>query len=200
MDSTADLTELTDEELALQVAAGSRPCYEELVCRYTPRLFHFLRARIGSDQDTEDLIQETFLKTYRGIDRYDPQWRFSTWIYTVALRLAISFYRSRKKPGTAPEPVSREADPEDRMIQKQESRNVWSLARRLKRKQFQSLWLRYAEDMSTQEIAEILSVSPVQVRVLLHRGRTNLAQLYSRHEGAGKLAEGAAAGQKVPLI
>ena len=193
------MNDLSDEELALQVAAGSRPSYEELVCRYTPRLFHFLRARIGSDQDTEDLVQETFLKSYRNIGRYDPKWKFSTWIYTVALRLAISHYRSRKTPGTAQEPLSREADPADQVIRKQESRNIWSLARGLKRKQFQSLWLRYAEDLSTQEIAEVLSVTPVQVRVLLHRGRTNLAKLYNRPGGAGELAEGTAARQKVPL-
>ncbi len=199
MDRTTTLTEFSDEELALQVAAGSRPSYEELVCRYTPRLFHFLRARIGSDQDTEDLVQETFLKSYRNIGRYDPKWKFSTWIYTVALRLAISHYRSRKPPGTAQEPLSREDDPADQVIRKQESRNIWSLARGLKRKQFQSLWLRYAEDMSTQEIAEVLSVTPVQVRVLLHRGRTNLAKLYSRPGGAGELAEGTAGRQNVPL-
>lgn len=200
MDGTADLTELTDEELALMVASGSRPSYEELVCRYTPRLFHFLRARIGSDQDTEDLIQETFLKTYRNIERYDPKWKFSTWIYTVALRLAISYYRTRKRPGITQDPVSHEAGPEDQMIQKQESRNIWSAARRLKSKQYQSLWLRYAEDMSTREIAEVLSVTPVQVRVLLHRGRTNLAKFFSRPGAAGELAEGTAVRQKIPLI
>jgi len=160
MDRSAELRELTDEELALQVAAGSRPCYEELVYRYTPRLFHFLRARIGSDQDTED----------------------------------------RKKPGTAQEPQSREPSPEDLVIQKQESQNIWSLARGLRRKQFQSLWLRYAEDMSTQEIAELLRVTPVQVRVLLHRGRTNLAKLYNRPGRTGELAKGTAAQQKVPLL
>jgi RNA polymerase sigma-70 factor (ECF subfamily) len=200
MDRSAELRELTDEELALRVAAGSRPCYEELVYRYTSRLFHFLRARIGSDQDTEDLVQETFLKTYRNIERYDPEWKFSTWIYTVALRLSISFYRSRKKPGTPQELQSREPNPEDLVIQKQESQNIWSLARGLKRKQFQSLWLRYAEDMSTQEIAELLRVTPVQVRVMLHRGRTNLAKLYNRPGRAGELAKGTAAQQKVPLL
>ncbi len=200
MDRPAGLTELSDEELALKVAAGSRPCYEELVCRYTPRLFHFLRARIGSDQDTEDLVQETFLKAYRNMERFNPEFKFSTWIYTVALRLAISFYRSRKRPGTAQEPQSREANPEDLVIQKQESQNIWSLARGLKRKQFQTLWLRYAEDMSAREIAEILRVTPGQVRVLLHRGRTNLARLYGRSGRVGDLPEGAAARQEAPLL
>jgi RNA polymerase sigma-70 factor (ECF subfamily) len=200
MDRTAVLTGLTDEELALKVAAGSRPCYEELVCRYTSRLYHFLRPRIGSDQDTEDLVQETFLKAYRNMERFNPEFRFSTWIYTAAQRLAISFYRSRKKPGTVQDLPSQDASPEDMVIRKQESENIWALARRLKRKQYQTIWLRYAEDMSTREIAEILRMTPGQVRVLLHRGRTNLAKLYGRDGRRENLPGGAAARQNAPLL
>jgi RNA polymerase sigma-70 factor (ECF subfamily) len=200
MDRPAELTELSDEELALKAASGSRPCYEELVCRYTPRMFHFLRPRIGSDQETEDLVQETFLKVYRNIGRYNPEYKFSTWIYTTALRLAISFYRSRKKPGTAQELQSPDASPEDMVIRKQESQNIWALARSLKHRQYQTLWLRYAEDMSTREIGEILRMTPGQVRVLLHRGRTKLARLYDLSGRVGDLTEGAAARQKAPLL
>lgn len=200
MDRPAELTKRSDEELALKAAAGSRRCYEELVCRYTPRMFHFLRPRVGSDQETEDLVQETFLKVYRNIERYNPEFKFSTWIYTTALRLAISFYRSRKKSGTTQEPRSTDASPEDMVIRKQESKNIWALARRLKHRQYQTLWLRYAEDMSTREIGEILRMTPGQVRVLLHRGRTNLARLYDRSGRVGDLAEGAAARQKAPLL
>jgi len=54
--------------------------------------------------------------------------------------------------------------------------------------------------MSTREIAEILRMTPGQVRVLLHRGRTNLARLYDRSGTVGDLAEGAAARQKAPLL
>lgn len=171
---------VSDEELALKCAAGDRPAYEELVCRYTSRLFHFLLPKIGSDQDVEDLIQETFLKTFRNINNYNPEWRFSTWIYTTAGRLAISHYRRRKPTAADREFRSQEQGPEERIIQKQERQNIWITARQLSRKQYQTLWLRYTEDMPVKEIAQILRMTPVQVRVLLHRARLNLAALYKK--------------------
>ena len=66
----------TDEELAREARAGSRPAFEELALRYKRRLFVYLRPRLASDQDTEDMVQETFLKLYRNIDRYDPDLPF----------------------------------------------------------------------------------------------------------------------------
>ncbi|HCS49033.1 MAG TPA: hypothetical protein DIW61_12570, partial [Candidatus Aminicenantes bacterium] len=62
MDAIREALNPTDEELASRAAAGSRPAFEELVSRYGLRLFYFLRSRSGSDEDVEDLVQETFLK------------------------------------------------------------------------------------------------------------------------------------------
>lgn len=87
---------ITDEELALETQAGSRRCFEELIERYSPKLFHFLRPKISNVSDIEDIIQETFYKLYKNIFRYDPQWKFSTWLYTAVNRQAISHYRSKQ--------------------------------------------------------------------------------------------------------
>ncbi len=194
------VSELSDEALALRVARGSRPAYEELVCRYTPRLFHFFRSRLRSDQDAEDLVQDTFLKSYRSIERYSPEWKFSTWIYTTATRLAISQYRKQgKKPGYHP-PARSGSTPEDSMIEKQEAQSIWSQARRLRHKQYQSLWLHYAEDMTTREIAEVLKITPVQVRVLLHRGRSNLAKLYCPLQNESGRPKKTCAPQNAPML
>src|SRR4030066_1738197 len=96
MEVTKAAVNATDEELAVRAVAGSRPSFEELVSKYSLRLFHFLRSRSGSDEDVEDLVQETFLKAYRNIGRYDPQRKFSTWLFTVAIRLSISRHRSQR--------------------------------------------------------------------------------------------------------
>ena len=87
----------TDEELALEAQAGSRRCFEELIARYSPKLFHFLRPKIYNVSDIEDIIQETFYKLYRNIFRYDSKWKFSTWLYTAVNRQAISHFRANKK-------------------------------------------------------------------------------------------------------
>lgn len=99
MDNRSADKQLTDEELAVRAQAGSRPCFEELVYRYSHRLFHYFRHKMSNDQDIEDLVQETFLKAYQNINRFKLEYKFSTWFYTIASRLAISYFR---KKGAAP--------------------------------------------------------------------------------------------------
>lgn len=169
---------LTDEELAQKAQAGSRRCFEELVDRYSPKLFNFLRPKIASNQDIEDIIQETFFKLYRNIFRYDSKWKFSTWIYTAAHRMAISFYRSKDKRISKELPAFTAADPEDKVIQEVLSQNIWKKAQSLNPDHYEALWLRYVEDMSSKEIAKVMKRSQVAVRLLLHRARLNLAKQF----------------------
>lgn len=172
--------QLSDKELVSEVAAGSQTSFEKLVARYSPRLFHFLRHKVSTDEDIEDLIQETFLKAFRNIGRYNPDFKFSTWLYTIAVRLAISSYRSNKTKDMTFVPVSSSPEPPEIVIQKEESQNIWILARALKKEQYEALWLRYAEDLSVKEIAKVMKKTQVYARVLLHRARLNLAKEFSQ--------------------
>lgn len=166
----------TDEELALEAQAGSRRCFEELTARYSSKLFHFLRPKISNVSDIEDIIQETFYKLYKNIFRYDPQWKFSTWIYTAVNRQAISHYRSKQNKKTQGMPIQTDADPAETMIQETQNQNLWKLARKLKANQYEALWLRYVEDLSLKEIARIMRKSYTAARLLLHRARLNLGK------------------------
>lgn len=172
----------SDEELVSQVTAGSQTSFEELVHRYSPRLFHFLRHKVSTDEDIEDLVQETFLKAFRNIERYNPDFKFSTWLYTIAVRLAISDYRSNKGKDVTALPISHSLGPQEIVIQKKESQNIWLLAKNLKKDQYEALWLRYAEDMSVKEIAKVMKKTQVYIRVLLHRARLNLAKSITQSE------------------
>jgi RNA polymerase sigma-70 factor (ECF subfamily) len=187
----------TDEELAREARAGSRSAFEELALRYKRRLFVYLRPRLGSDQDTEDMVQETFLKLYRNIDRYDPAYRFSTWLYTAATRLAISSYR-KKKIAVMPLPSEEAggvADPAAVPPAGMEASGLWDSARTLAASQFRVLWLRYGEDLEVAEIARALGKSRVAISLLLHRARTNLMKRTgAAPAGAMAAAKPAAAG------
>ena len=66
--------------------------------------------------------------------------------------------------------------PEEIVIRKQESQNIWELASTLPAKEYEALWLRYAEDMPIKDIARVTKKSPITVRVLLYRARLNLAE------------------------
>lgn len=184
----------TDEELAREARAGSRRSFEELAARYRRRLFVYLRPRLGSDQDAEDMVQETFLKLYRNIGSYDPAFRFSTWLYTAAGRLAISSYRKKgAAPGTVRlEDVPDVADAKAAPTRATEAAEIWDSARSLGGNQFRALWLRYGEELTVEEIARALGRSRLAVRMLLHRARTNLMKKTDRG-AARSVAAGAAA-------
>jgi len=167
----------SDEELALEARAGSRRSFEELAARYGRRLGAFLGPKIASRQDIEDIIQQTLLNLFRYIDRYNPRWKFSTWVYTAAGRLAISHFRNQAKtkmivatvaemPVVASDPAAGTSDA-----------NIWETARALPPPQYQALWLFYAEEMSIREVTRVMNKSSTAVRSLLHRGRLSLAAL-----------------------
>jgi len=169
------IADRTDEELAREARAGSRRSFEELAGRYRRRLFAYLRPRLASDEDAEDMVQDTFLKIYRNIEAYDPAFRFSTWLYTSANRLAIDAFRkgagrvrvALERDFDVPDPA---AGPESRLGET----GLWDAARALGGDRYRVLWLRYGEDMTIDEIAAVLGRTKLAVRVLLHRARTSL--------------------------
>jgi RNA polymerase sigma-70 factor (ECF subfamily) len=187
MDKISTLEHLSDEKLASKISEGSRFLFEELVSRYSMRLFYFLRYRTETDQDIEDLVQETFLKAFKSIERFNPEWKFSTWLYTIASREAISRHRKNKKLKCNPV-ASSMPDPEEIIIQKEESQNIWILASTLPEKEYEAIWLRYAEDMSIKDIARVTKKSPITVRVLLYRARLKLADRIDQNAFSKKLA------------
>jgi RNA polymerase sigma-70 factor (ECF subfamily) len=171
------IADKSDEELAREARAGSRRSFEELACRYKRRLFVYLRPRLASDEDAEDMVQDTFLKLYRNIASYDPAYRFSTWLYTSASRLAIdSFRRSAATRGTVGIDENLQiADPASSRDTERPRLGLWEAARALGADKYRVLWLRYGEDMSIEEIAAVVGRTKISVRVLLHRARTTLA-------------------------
>jgi RNA polymerase sigma-70 factor (ECF subfamily) len=172
-----ELRALTPEELATRAARGSAASYSELVKRFEVRLFNFLLRKVART-DAEDLAQETFVRAWERIGNYDRRWRFSTWLFTIASRLAVSHYR--KQSAAAPRAefaADTGAGDGDRDVEAdcRLGRRLWALAASLGADQHEALWLRYAEDLSIPEIAEVMRKSHVGVRVCLFRARQALA-------------------------
>ena len=165
---------LTDEQLVEASLEGSSPAFGELVERYQDRLLRFLVTRSVSHADAEDAIQDTFISAYRYLASYDPKWRFSTWIYRIALRNVAR----QRRPGKHDAEVELvdDCDPMHACMLHSERENVWVTARRvLKDDAFNAMWLRYVEDMSVKEIARALDKSVSWTKVNLLRGRRSLS-------------------------
>jgi len=163
----------TDEQLAAAAQAGSIPAFDELVLRYRDKLLRFLVTRCASHADAEDTIQDTFVSAWRYLETYDARWRFSTWLYRIAIRNAM------RRPAPAVEADGETADehgdPLRNCIADSEMENLWLTARRvLSADAFNALWLRYAEDMSTNDVARTLERSASWTKVTLMRSRRRL--------------------------
>lgn len=174
---------LTDEQLVEASLRGSTPAFGELVERYQDRLLRFLVTRSVSRADAEDAIQDTFISAYRYLASYDPKWRFSTWIYRIALRNVAR----QRRPGKHDSEVELvdDSDPMYACIAHSERENVWVTARRLLTDDaFNAMWLRYVEDLSIKEIASALDKSVSWTKVTLLRGRRSLSDELADKETA----------------
>jgi RNA polymerase sigma-70 factor (ECF subfamily) len=180
------------DELKLIDAAksGSVDAFTELVHGYRDGLFRFLLTRCANHADAEDALQDTLINAYRYIGSYNPQWRFSTWLYRIAIRNAGKL-RSENLSELG-EHGDDSADPLAHCLAESERDNLWRSAKRvLSDEVFAAMWLRYVEDMSVRDIASILERSSSWTKVNLLRGRRALeAEMNGTAGKAGSEAYG----------
>jgi len=168
---------LSDEALARQSQGGGLAAFEELVRRYENRIYAFVFQCCGHETDAREATQDTFVRAFEAIGRFDSRQPFAPWLFTIARRKGVDCFRARIPGGgePAPEPLDEE-DPAELLARQEEAREVWRRARALlPGGQFQALWLRYAEDMKIAQIARVLGKTQTHVKVLLFRARRKLA-------------------------
>ncbi|MEM8735263.1 MAG: sigma-70 family RNA polymerase sigma factor [Planctomycetota bacterium] len=170
------------DELAYRARQRDSAAFEELYALFWPRLNQFLRVRLrGTQVDPEDVTQEAFAKAWASIDRFDAQHRFSTWLYTIALRTATDARRRLTTAYQRRETVAirDECLDGDLVGQADEVENIWSIAKsKLTTEQYTVLWLRFGEDMSIKEVAAAVNRTQVAIRVLLFRARKRVREFY----------------------
>lgn len=165
---------MTDELALIDAAkAGSADAFADLVRSYRDRLLRFLLTRCANYADAEDALQDTLISAYRYLHTYDPRWRFSTWLYRIAIRNAQKIRSvTIVEIGDLSDAQS---DPLLLCIAASETANLWVSARRLLNDDvFAAMWLRYAEDMSVNDISKALDRSASWTKVNLHRARKAL--------------------------
>lgn len=174
-----------EQQLIAAAKAGSATAFAELVVQYRVRLLRFLLTRSASFADAEDALQDTLLSAFRYLHTYDERWRFSTWIYRIAIRNVLLNPHS---PSTdIDELVSIEDDPLVACIRHSESENLWVQARsHLNDDMFNAMWLRYAEDLSINDIAHALDRSVSWTKVNLLRARRSLEAAMNDSAGEDK--------------
>jgi RNA polymerase sigma-70 factor (ECF subfamily) len=149
---------------------GSVPAFTALVGNYREGLLRFLLTRASSYADAEDALQDTLINAYRYLHSYDSRWRFSTWLY----RIAINNVAKLRSDDTVELTDFRDDgnDPLAFCIAASDRENLWQCARRqLSDEVYTAMWLRYVEDMSVKDISAVLERSVSWTKVNLMRGR-----------------------------
>ncbi|MFQ5548579.1 MAG: RNA polymerase sigma factor [Woeseia sp.] len=165
----------TEEQLIELAKEGSASAFSQLVEIYQARLFRFLVLRCRTRADAEDVIQDTFINAYRYIGTFNPRWRFSTWLFRIALRNAARLSQATEVT-TSDEVHDDASDPLQACIVDSDRENLWLTAKRiLAADAYSAMWLRYIEDMPVREVARTLGRPMSWTKVTLMRSRRRLS-------------------------
>jgi RNA polymerase sigma-70 factor (ECF subfamily) len=179
----------SDKELIAAILDGDQEKFGDLVQRYQSRLVNFLYRILHDFADAHDLAQEVFLKVYQALDRYDPQYKFSTWLFRVAQNAAIDRIRKRRLQVVSMDRPSRNSDDDSTWEFPGNERSPYASFRNQERGEAireaieelpweyrELIVMRHFGDLSYAEIAEIKDMPLGTVKNKLFRGRQMLKE------------------------
>ncbi len=160
----------TDAAVVAQVLAGDREAFGELVQRHSRQVFRVAFRVVGNEEDAEEVVQETFLRAYKRLEKFESRSTFSTWVYRIAVNCAIDL-RNKRQPGPSvqiseePEPGEHEVqlaatDPtaEQRVFGAQVKKRIAHAMTLLTETERTAFILRHMEGKSIDEIAAVLGI------------------------------------------
>ncbi|MDN5346996.1 MAG: polymerase sigma-70 factor, subfamily [Clostridia bacterium] len=177
---------LTDAELVALVVGGNKEAFAELVKRYQRQVYSLAYRLVNNQEDALDLSQDIFLKLYQNLGKYDPQRPFSPWLYRLACNVCYTSLRRRPQEALPLDKVIEftplvplDGGPEDYY----ESREVQELVRRaiaeLPENYRVPIVLRYLENLTYQQIADIMELPLSTIETRLYRGKALLQKRLS---------------------
>jgi RNA polymerase sigma-70 factor, ECF subfamily len=166
---------------AVRAAQADRAAFATLYRRYLDRVYGYAFYQLGDHHDAEDATERIFLAALRALpDFRDRGSTFRAWLFRIAHNTIANAHRSRARRRTEPLPddfqrAAPNADPAPQVALADELREIRRAVGQMPEDRRQVILLRFVDDLSTSEIAEVLDRSPGAVRVLLHRSLRELA-------------------------
>lgn len=176
-----ELKKLPDEELVRRAQADDERAFGELVERYETKVYSLGMKMLRNPEDAEDVLQDTFLRAYRGLKSFKGNSTFSTWIYRITANSALMRLRKKQLPTVSIEDADeREAPiniadwapgPVEQLLNEETRQAMNEAIESLPPEFGQVFVLRDVEGLSNAEVAEILDLSVAAVKSRLHRAR-----------------------------
>jgi RNA polymerase sigma-70 factor (ECF subfamily) len=188
-----DLSNLPDADVVALAQQGQERAFRELIRRYERPVFSLVYRMVRDRELAEDLAQDTFIKVLNHIDRYRPEFKFSSWLFKIANNVAIDHLRKRQLPTVtmhgSPNAVTPEAIeatsfdavvPQESALDEIEARETGTAIEQaiasLRPEYRACIMLRHVEDRSYEEIAATLDLPLGTVKTYIHRARHELRQ------------------------
>lgn len=173
-----------DRRLIEKAAEGDRRAFGKLVTKYQKRLFRFVFMILKSKDAADDIVQDAFVKAYTALDSFDKDKQFYPWLSTIARNLALNRLKREAKHTTESELESEfenisdeSSDPLDDLINRENDKKFAKAVISLPEKFRTVFVMRMMEQMSYEQIAKTLNISPGTVDSRLYRARSKLLEI-----------------------
>jgi len=183
-----------DVRLMRLVGQGDTVAFEELVEKHQALVAGTLARMLGSNSDVEDIAQQVFIRVWKSARRYVPRAKFTTWLLKITRKLVFNELRRSKRrphvplqsePGAEDPPLKDETNlaPDASLLELELQRTIEEAILQLPESQRMALVLRRYEQLSYEQIAEVLDLSVPAVKSVLFRARTELRSRLSKYLG-----------------
>ncbi|HEU4749249.1 MAG TPA: sigma-70 family RNA polymerase sigma factor [Gemmatimonadaceae bacterium] len=185
--------DVSDQQVVVFAQEGREDAYRELIRRYERPVYSLIYRMVRDNETAEDLAQETFIKVLNHIDRYRPEFKFSSWLFKIANNITIDHLRRRQLDTISiegsPDAVTGESmratavtvksggeSPLEAMESKELGAAIEAAIAKLRPEYRACIILRHVEDYSYDEIAEIVKLPLGTVKTYIHRARLELRE------------------------
>lgn len=187
---------MNELELIQGLRDGDESAFRYLVDNYKDRVFNTAIGIVQNAEDAEDVAQEVFIQVYRSIHSFKGESKLSTWLYRIATTRSLDLLRSRKSKkrfgfiqrlfGDGNEPLHELPDfnhPGVAMDRKENAAKLFKAISQLPDNQKTAFTLHKLEDLSYQEVSEVMQTSIAAVESLMHRAKQNLRKMLEKDAG-----------------
>ena len=173
----------SDNEIIMQCLKGDVDAFELLISKYKRLIYSTAYRMMGNNEEAEDISQEVFIRIYNSLHRYNPEYKFTTWIMKITSNLCLDYLRKRKGEAIPLDDgiiIKDDKDtPEEEYLRKENSKVVQQAINRIPDKYREYLILYHYRNLSYQEIMDIKEEPLTLVKNRLYRARQMLKEQLS---------------------
>lgn len=186
-----NLDELNDYDIIKKCLSGDKDVFSVLVSRYKNLVYSIILRMITDSEEANDLAQEVFIKIYKNLEKYYPQYKFSTWVIRITTNHVIDYRRMKKQDNVPIDDVSydlsSDESPESLYLKKERKISIEKLVSELPEMYKIPIVLYHQQGLSYQEIAQVTDESLSKVKNRIFRGRRMLKESLLKMKEGGNI-------------